>query len=204
MGSIIGAGASIVGGILGSNASSKAAAAQQQALQQALGFQQQVYGTAQQNLNPYISGGQTALQSLLGAYGLGGSGAGGVTNAFNSFMQTPAYQFPQQQGMLGINRQLASMGLTGSGAALRDAATFNSGLASQGYNTFLGGISGIAGAGQNAAQALGGLGNQAGSTLGNLYGQYGNAGAAGIIGSNTAMNQGFGQALGYLHAPMSS
>ena len=185
-GTVIGAGVGLVGGLLGSSGASNAAKQQAAAQAAALQFQQGVYNTAQENLNPYISGGQGALSTLLGFYGLPGGNTSGATQGFNQFQNTQSYQFPLQQANLATNRSLAASGLSQSGGALRDLSQLNSGYASQGLGQYLNGITGIANQGQGAAQSLGGLGNQAAGTV--LQGQtgLGNAQAAGTIGSTNA------------------
>ena len=122
------AGLSLLGGFMNSNAANQAAGDIEGQLQQALNFGQGIYSTAQSNFQPYISAGQTGLSGILGLLGLqGGAPGASAQNSFNQFTSTPAYQFPLQQGQLGLNRQLASSGLTGSGAALKDATAFNQG-----------------------------------------------------------------------------
>jgi hypothetical protein len=184
---------------MSSNAASAASKAQQGALTNALDFQRGVYATAQGDLNPYISGGQSALSALLGAYGLNGNQ--GVSNAFSQFQQTPAYQFALGQGNLALTRQLASMGLNDSGAALKEGVSYNQGYASQNYGNFLSGIGGIANTGLSAAGTLGGIGTGTGSQVGQTSNNLGAAAASGIIGSNNALNTGIGNALGALQAP---
>lgn len=161
-------------------------------------FTKGVYGQGQTNLQPYIGAGQSALTSLLGFYGLPGGNPGGAAASFNQFTQLPAYQFPLQQGQLAINRQLAASGLTGSGAALRDASQFNQGYASTGFQSYLTGLGGISGAGSQAAGTLLGQGNTAANTIANAYGYQGNAAANGIVGANNALTSGLQNALPYL------
>ena len=195
LGGIIGGVGSIIGGITSANAAKSAANTQANAITQATNFQQGVFNTGQANLNPFISGGQQALSSLLGFYGLPGGNASGATQGFQQFTNSPFYQFPLQQSQLALNRSLASSGLIGSGAQTRDAIQLAQGYASQGLTNYLSGLSGIAGSGQSAATSLLQGGNQAAGTL--LQGQtgIGNASAAGTVGSNNALQQGIGNGL---------
>lgn len=190
MSGLLGGAISLVNGLIGSNAAKSAANAESAAIQKGINFQSNVYDTSQNNLNPWISGGQSALNQLLSAYGLGSNGTQGITQAYNTYMSTPYYQYPLQQGQLALNRQLASSGLTGSGAALKDASAYNQGYASQYYNNYLSGLSGLSSSGQSAATSLGSLGNQAASNIGNLYTNQGVAQASGIIGSANSTTQG--------------
>jgi hypothetical protein len=194
----IGAIGSIGSGIMGAGAAGKAASQESAAIQQGVDFQKQVYAQGSQNLQPWIGGGQSALTQLLGFYGLPGGNASGASQAFQQFQNTPFYQFPLQQGQLAVNRQLASSGLIGSGAALRDASQLNTGYASQGLQSYLSGLSGVAGSGQTAATSLLSGGNTAASTLGNLYNAQGQAQASGTIGANNALQNGIGNAIGGL------
>lgn len=198
-----GAAASAVGGIatglLSGGASQKAADQQRQAAQQALQFQQGVYGQGQSNLQPFINSGNSALSSLMGLLGLGGQGQNATAqSAFQQFTQNPSYQFPLQQGNLALNRQLASAGLTSSGGALKDAIGYNQGFASQGLNSYLAQLAGIAGQGQGAATSLLGFGNNAAAGVANAQAGIGNAGAAGIQGGAKGLNQAISGGIGPL------
>ena len=200
MGSLVGGlaqtGGAIFGGINSMHAAKAAASAISAAIQQGLNFGQGVYGTAQQNLSPYVTGGQGALSSLLGFYGLPGGNPGGANAAFSQFQQLPSYQFPLQQGNLALNRQLASTGLIGSGGALKDAVAYNQGYASQGLGGYLQGLSGIAGSGQQAAGTIGQIGTGVLGPLMQGYETQGGAQGAGIIGSANALNQMLSNLLG--------
>jgi hypothetical protein len=197
-GPALGAVASIGGGLLSANAASKAASQQAAQFQQAISFQQGVYGNTVENLQPFVGAGTDALSQLRGFYGLPGGNAGGAIGAFNNFTQTPSYQFPLQQGTLAMNRQLASSGLTGSGGALRDSNALAQGYASQGLGGYLTGLGSLASLGQNSAALTGSQGNTAASTLLQGFTGLGNAQAAGTIGSANAINQGIQGALPYI------
>lgn len=196
IGGLIGGIGSIVGGITSAHAAKSAANAQTSALNNALQFQQGVYGQGVSNLSPFIGAGTNALQSLLGFYGLPGGNATGAIGGFNQFQQTPFYQFPLQQSQLALGRQLAASGLGQSGAALRDATQLASGYAGQGLSTYLQGLSGLITGGQTAATSLLSGGNQAAGTLLSGYGQSGQAQSAGIVGGNNALQSGIGTGLG--------
>lgn len=187
---LIGGVGSIIGGIQSAKAARGAADAQSAAFQKSIDFTQSVYNQGQQNLNPFIGSGQSALQSLLGFYGLPGGNASGASQGFSQFQQTPFYQFPLQQSTLATNRALASSGLIGSGGQLRDLSQLNAGYASQGLTGYLGGLGGLVQGGQGAATSLLQGGNTAANNLFQGYQGQGNAQAAGIIGSNNALQQG--------------
>lgn len=199
IGGAIAGGLSLAGGIggalIGSNASSQASKDQIAAQTNALNWVKTNYANTSANLQPYIGAGQSALGSLLGFYGLPGGNSSGATQSFQQFQNTPFYQFPLQQANLATNRALASSGLIGSGAQLRDVSQLNAGYASQGLGQFLSGLTGIAGSGQNAASSLGSIGVNTGAQLGQAYTNIGNAGAIGAIGSANAINQGINNTL---------
>lgn len=197
-GPALSAGASIFGGLMSSNAAKKASEQQAAQFGQAIQFQKDVYGNTVKNLQPFVGAGTDALSALRGFYGLPGGNAGGAIGAFNQFTQLPSYQFPLQQGTLAMNRQLASSGLIGSGAALRDSNALAQGYASQGLGGFLTGLGNIANLGQNSAVMTGAQGNTAASTLLQGYTGLGNAQAAGTIGANNALMSGIQNALPYI------
>lgn len=199
IGGAIAAVGSIAGGLFGASSSDKAAKAQQQAIQQGLDWQKQVYGDTQQNLSPYIGAGKSALNPLLGFYGLPGGDSAGATQGFQQFQNTPFYQFPLQQATLGTNRALAASGLIGSGAQLRDLSQLNSGYASQGLGQYLAGLTGIIGSGQNAASSLGGIGAGTGAQIGAGYAGIGNAAAQGIYNGSSSISKGVNNALPFLN-----
>ena len=68
-------GGSIISGLVGANASSNAASAQEQASNNSTQLQQNIYNQNQQNLSPYMSAGGTSLNSLLALEGIGSPNA---------------------------------------------------------------------------------------------------------------------------------
>ena len=200
------AAASIASGALSASAQSSAASQEQQYLEQALQFQEGVYGTAKGNLQPYATTGQGALYGLSSLLGLGGRPGQpntglGAQQGFQDYTQTPGYQFGLQQGNLGANRALAAAGLTGSGAQAKALTQYNQGYASQGFNNYLSQLSSLAGMGEQAGASLGQIGTGVGSQVGTSAGGIGAAGAAGTIGSANSLTAGFGGALGALNSP---
>lgn len=228
VGAAVGAAGSIGGGLLSSNASSNAAKQQEQAQQNSLNWIKQIYGDTSGNLSPYIGAGKSAVGSLLSLYGLpggtpqgvtggaiGAGGAGGAIGSpgvsatgpgavFNQFTQTPGYQFPLQQANLATNRALASSGLVGSGAQLRDLSQLNAGYASQGFGQFVSGLQNLASSGQNAASSLGSIGVGTGAQIGAANTNIGNAGAIGTVNSASGITSGINNALPFLTGQGSS
>jgi len=174
---ILGAGASIVG-------SSNAADAQQQSAQNATNAQQGMFNVTQQNLEPYNQTGQNALQR---ANALAGTFNFDPTMA--QLSQTPGYQFANNQGLKSVQNAAAARGLGTSGAALKAAAQYSTGLANQtyqnqfgnalqSYQTNLGGLQNVANLGENAAAGVGNAATQTGGQIGSNIIGAGNAQAA--------------------------
>lgn len=188
----------ITGGLIGANAASQASKAQASAATQALDWTKSIYGQAQQNFQPYITAGQSALSSILGAYNLPGGNPGGISAAYSNFQNTPYYQFPLQQANLATNRALAASGLTNSGGALYSLGQQDAGYASQGFSNYLGGLTGIATSGQNAVGGLASAGNATYQPITNAYTNIGNAGAQGSYNTAGSINSGISNALPFL------
>jgi hypothetical protein len=202
----ISAAASIGGSILGGNAQQKAAKQAAAAQQQQLDYSKGIYDTAQTNLNPYIDTGQNALYSLASLYGLPvpggapGGGGNGASQAFTNFTNTPQYQFAQQQGLLGASRGVNATGVGGP-AVGKALAQYSSGLASQGFNSYIGQLASLAGLGQTSASNLAGIGNGAAGSQAQLASGSGSALASGTIGASNSLNQGIGGALSAFGQP---
>ena len=183
---------SLVSGIFGSSASSAASKAQLTASQEAL--QSQNAEEAHQNLlqAPYIENGdnaQTLQNQLIGQYGnmvtpylnqLTSLGTGATAQA--TLEQTPGYQFTLAQGLKSTQNAAAARGLGVSGAALKGAATYSTGLADNTYQ-------------QQYSDASNNL-TQASNVFQN---QYGDLGTQAQLGGNVAVQQGT-QAQGYANS----
>jgi hypothetical protein len=225
----IAAGAGALGGAyLSSKAAKSAADTQASAANKATDLQGQQWQQTQANMKPYMDLGTSAISPLLKAMGYnatpnatGGYDFNGV-DASNPLMQrfaapsadqaaqTPGYQFTLQQGLKAIQNSSAARGLGTSGAALKGAGTYATGLADSTYNdvyqralnTFntnyksasdnVNRLTGIVGSGQNAAGGLGALGAQTTANIGNTITSGANAQAAGTIGSANALSGALG------------
>lgn len=168
-----------------------AADKQSEAAANSLAFQKQVYAQNQQNLTPWINTGSKAAYSLADLYGLGPNGSQGVNDAFDAFTKLPAYQFPLQQGMLALTRNLNAQGKNMSGAQAREAQQFGQGLASQYLmSNYVQPLQSMSGLGANAASSLAGANNTSAGQIGNSYGNIGAAQASGIVGGTNALTSG--------------
>ena len=202
-GAALAGGTSLLSDILGGQADSKAASQETAALDSALNFDKGVYSDAQSNLSPYLGTGKNAVYSLASLFGLPGAPGqpntgNGAATAFANFTNTPAYQFPLQQGELAANRSLAAQGLTGSGAAGKALTQYGQGYASQGFNGYISQLASLAGLGQNSAVSLGNIGTNVGNTVAGLETGIGNAQAAGTLGSTNSLLNGITNGVGAL------
>jgi hypothetical protein len=106
---------------------------------------------AQNQFSPYAQAGQTALANL-------------QAPSLEALQNDPGYQFRLQQGNQALDRRLAAMGMSGSGAALKAAQEFGQGLADQTYNDYYNRQMGLVNQGFGAASGLGSLYTNLGNT----------------------------------------
>ena len=212
---IIGGGATLAAGYMGSEAAKSAANTQANAAQNALDFQRQQFDTIQKQTTGGRAAGANALNQL-GALGSGtyqmydaegnptgtGTGSGYLTQQYTpeEFAKgiDPGYQFRLQQGQEATNRMANMGGGMISGNALKGQEDYTQGLASteftNAFNRFQTGrtniyntLAGIAGLGQNAQTTSStALGNAA-TNVGNTIQGLGAAQASGTIGSANAL-----------------
>lgn len=191
---VLGAGASIFG-------ANKAAKAQQSAAEQnlemqraALALQRQMYEQGRSDLAPYRGAGEAALNPLLGLAGTQGDPAAVQAQ----LAQLPGYQFALGQGLRAAQQGATARGLGLSGAAMKGASQFATGLADQTYGNQFNRLLGLTQLGQSAAagtaqlgQQISGQGAYTSNVMGNAANNYGDAGAAyynslGAAGQNLA------------------
>jgi len=204
---VVGGVTSLASGYMASQASKNAANTQANAANNATQLQQNIYNQNQANLNPYMTQGKTALNTLntdLANGILGGSFTG--QDYLNN--KDPGYEFQLQQGQQALqNSQAAQDGIM-SGSALKGLSTFNQGLASTGYqnaynrwlatqNNTYNQLSSLAGLGENAAAGAGNTGAAIGNGMANTITGAGNAQAAGQIGQANAISNGLSNLAGY-------
>jgi hypothetical protein len=150
--------------------------------------QRRQFDITQANSEPYLAAGRTAL----GQYQAESDRPFDV----NSAQLDPGYVWARDQGQQAIDRQTAAAGGRISGAALKSAAEYNNGVASQGYaaaynraNTQrsdrLNRLAALAGVGQSATQQVSSAGSASSNAIGNIATAQGNAaGAAQIAQGN--------------------
>lgn len=131
--------------------------------------------------------------------GTTGGDFGSLSNPYNaqSFTQDPGYAFDVQQGTQGLNRAAAAGGQLGSGASLKAAINYATGMASNEFNSAyqrsqqtntntFNQLSALAGSGQTATTNTGAAAGALGTSGSSALAGYGNAGAAGAIGVGNA------------------
>jgi hypothetical protein len=201
-GSLISGGSSLLGGLFGSSAASKAGQQQAQVQMMALMMQAQQQAQVQKNLSPFTQGGQgafSALQELTGT-GVGGNPlTAALTKPFAPTMdqlsQTPGYQFALDQGLKATQNSFAAQGLGASGAAMKGGVNYAEGLAGttfqQQFQNYLGQNQQIynmlgsqASLGENAGVQQGNQGNQLTGMSANSLNGLGAAQASGTVGAN--------------------
>jgi hypothetical protein len=205
----IGAGASIYAGSQAAGAAEDAAGMQANAANDASLRTQAAFNQTQSNLYPFLYTGTLAEGDLAQQLGLGNGGNGPLTEKFQpteqQLEQTPGYQFTLDQGLKATQNSYAAQGLGSSGAALKGAAQYATGLADntfqQQFQNYLtqnqqiyNMLGGVAGSGQNAGAGLGSLGLNASGQENAATTAGAAASAAGLVGSTNASNAGLSQA----------
>lgn len=184
---VVGAGASIMGANAQADAT-KSASAQQMAM----------YQQTRKDLQPYQQFGQVGANMLQGQLP---SLTAPITMDEATLRNTPGYQFNLNQGLKSVQNGAAARGLGVSGAAMKGAASYATGLADSTYqNQFNNAntnqtnaynrLMGIAQLGENAAAQTGAYGTQTAQSIGNNTIQGGNATAAGYLGAANALTNG--------------
>lgn len=193
---IVGAGASIYG-------ANKAAAAQTKAADKATETQLKMFDEAKTALQPFISGGTVGINKLIEALpGL----TKPITMTQEELEATPGYKFTLAQGLKSAQNSAGARGLGSSGAAIKGAAEFATGLSDATYNTrfqqeiasrnqILQALVDAINPGVQSGAALAGQAVQTGSNVGSNIIGAGNAQAASSIATGNAIGQGVSNVL---------
>jgi hypothetical protein len=187
-GGILSAGASIYG-------ANTAASAQENDANTASNTQLNMFNQMRTGLQPYINQGDNA-NSMLNSQLSSLTSPVSMTEA--QLEGTPGYQFNLTQGLKATQNSAAARGLGVSGAALKGASTYSTGLADSTYqNQFNNAItnkqlaynmlSGQQGLGENAAAGVGNAGINTGNSIASNTIGAGNASAAASISSGNAV-----------------
>lgn len=201
---LISGGTSLIGGLMSSGAASDAASTQAAAAQNAANMQMQQYQQTREDLAPYRAYGTKGGDDLVNR----------LKELTAPFMPTqanleatPGYQWTRDQGLKSVQSAAAAKGLGLSGAAMKEAARFATGLADSTYKTqfdidqtnkgnAFNRLMDVTKLGANAAAQTGQMGVQSAQNAGNNLTSAGNAAAAGTIGSTNALVGGLNNAAG--------
>lgn len=193
---VIGAGAlGLAGGVYAANASKSAAKQQVSAENHAADIMQQNYQQTRADLSPFADAGRKATEDIQNL------------SPFNfnptqeQLEKTPGYQFNLSQGLKSVQNSYAGRGLGTSGAALKGAATYATGLADSTYqnqfsnslatyNQNLARLQGLQATGESAAAQTGAFGTTTAANIGQTAVGAANASAAGTIGAANAITGG--------------
>jgi hypothetical protein len=187
------AGATVVSGVMGANAASRAAGAQADAANRASDLQYQQYQEDVARQKPFYDVGVNALPELVAASKYTPFG-------MDQYKQDPGYAFRLAEGQKALERSAAARGGLISGGALKAAERYGQDMGSQEYmNAFnryqanrgntVQGLQSLSGQGMSGVTTLGNQGTNMASNIGSTYmnnaGNIGNAGmaAAGIRNS---------------------
>lgn len=173
------AGATVVSGVLGANASRSAASQQSDAATRAADLQERQYQEGVARSQPFYDTSLKANNKLSGLLGLDGS-------APTSVMENdPGYQFRLGEGQKSLESGAAARGGLLSGAAMKAMQKYGQDYASNEFDKVYNRLSNTAGGGQVANNM-----NNAGSNFANNWGNTtmsgAAAGAAGTVGSANA------------------
>lgn len=189
----IGAGGSLLSGVLGGKGASSAAKAQAQASEQATAENARQFNQTQANIMPDVNAGNAATQQLLRALGLGDMYTGTSQNPYTAQQQqegylsgvksSPLYTGAYDTGVDTILQNAAATGGLRGGNVQNSLAQFGSGLFSNVYQNQVSNLQNLSGLGANAATGLGTASQNSSNANSTLLNQTGAAQATGIAGS---------------------
>lgn len=195
---VLGAGATIYG-------ANTAASAQESAAQTAANTAMSMYNQTNANLAPYRDIGNTAATSLTSKLS---DLTSPITMDESTTAATPGYQFDLTQGLKATQNSAAARGLATSGAALKGASTFATGLADNTYTTQFNNantnntnaynrLAGLVTTGENAAAQTGQAGTSAANTAASAQIGAGNAAASAANTTGSALSNLSNNVAGY-------
>lgn len=155
-----------------------------------------------ERFSPFYEGGKDAYNALRFETGLADRPEG-----YQGFTATPGYDFRFNEGQRAVEAGAASRHGLMSGAAQQALTQYGQDYGTGEYQNYLGRLTGLAGAGQNAAGMQGAASQAYGSQMGqNMmaggqaaaqgYANAGNASAAGTMGITNALTGGIGNMVG--------
>lgn len=187
---IIGGGASLLSGFFGNQAANQAAQTQANATDKATALEASTLAQAHADAAPWLAAGKTALDAYQGELGLSPAAQNGTFKS--GFTTTPAYAFQQEEGDKGVVNNMRSLGLGGSGAALKAIDRFNSGLADTTYQQYLDRLSGASTSGQTTEANSSNQSIQGSQVIGQGIENAGAETASGYVGGANAITGALG------------
>lgn len=195
---VVGAGAQMFG-------ASEASNAQQAAAQAAGRTSMRMYNRTRMDLRPFRKLGYQAEQDLMPRLDYLTSP---IRMDEQTLRQTPGYQFNLTQGLKSVQNSAAARGLGVSGAALKGASAFATGLADNTYQNQFNNeninrtnaynrLKGLIDTGESAAAQTGAAGTQAANTTAQAQMAAGNAAAAGYNAIGSAVSNAANNIGGY-------
>lgn len=187
---------SVVSGVAQAGAAKAAAKAQVSAADKATAQQREMFDITRKALQPFIDAGKVGSDKLLGSLDE-------LTAPINmdqaTLEATPGYKFTLGQGLKSVLNSNSARGLGSSGAALKGAAEYATGLSDATYNTRfdqelanrnlkIKSLTDLMGLGENAAAGLGANATQTGANIGSNTIGAGNATAASNIAVGKAIS----------------
>lgn len=187
---------SLASGIIGANAAGNAADTQSAAARYAADLAAANGARTRADLEPFRAAGGNALTALMGRLPALSSP---ITFDQATLEATPGYQFTRDQGLKSVQSAAAAKGLGISGAALKGAARFATGLADATYDKRFANelasrtsnfnmLKGISDLGENAAAQTGSLGQASTTAQTNALTSGAAASAAGDVGAANALS----------------
>jgi hypothetical protein len=187
-------GGALGGAFEGRESVGAASQVQQQADQGGIDEQRRQFDAIQKLLQPYTQAGTGALAQQQALLGLGAPGS--QQQAITALQGSPQFQALQQQGENAILQNASATGGLRGGNVQGALAQFRPALLSSLINQQYERLGGLSSIGQNAAAGVGNAGMSTGTNIATLLGRQGQAEAGGILGQQSALTKGIGEAFG--------
>lgn len=189
---------SILSGVLGGKGAKSAAKAQTQAINNAIGVQNQQFQQTRADNLPFLQAGQGALGQTQGLLGLQGGDV--QQQLIQQLKASPGFTSLYDTGADTVLQSAAATGGLRGGNTTNSLAQFGSGLLAQVIQQQLGNLGGLINVGSGTGSTLGQLGAQNANSVGNLLTEGGKAKATGIAGQYAALQSalnGVGKGFGF-------
>lgn len=174
---VLGLNKNTIGKVLGLN---------KDATNQAITDQTNAYQGARADLAPWMQRGAEALEAYSGELGLTTPDGQPYQSKFR---ETAGYQFKKAEGEKSVVNNLRRLGMSGSGAAMKELNRYGQGVADQEHDQYMDRLSGVSDRGQAAATDAASLGVQTGANIANTrMSGSANAGNALMTGNSNAID----------------